>query len=199
MVLGVSALRLDPPSGPPSAGAGSGCRSGGTVLAAGPFVEASGNPLRIKIYYILCSSAESTPIIVARANRRKRFLTPRGRPLKGPKNQGLSSEFCFPLSKHPPSIHRFVHRCGGQLISASGPRQVSLCRGFGRACGASDCRTWAYIGIGSIPIVPISQTPQPRYDRSEPRVLFGGLMRLPVRLPGSAPDQKKIERSRIYG
>ena len=102
MVLGFPALRLGPPSGPSSAGAGSGCRSGGTDLAAGPLVEASGNPLRIKIYYILCSSAESTPIIVARANRRKRFLMHRGGAGKGPKNQGLSSEFCF----RPPSIHR---------------------------------------------------------------------------------------------
>ena len=102
MVVGFPALRLGPPSGPSSAGAGSGCRSGGTDLAAGPFVEASGNPLRIKIYYILCSSAESTPIIVARANRRKRYLMHRGRPGKGSKNQGLSSEFGF----RSPNIHR---------------------------------------------------------------------------------------------
>jgi hypothetical protein len=198
MVLGFPALRLGPLR-PVSAGADSGCRSGGTDLAAGPLVEASGNPLRIKIYYILCSSAESTPIIVARANRRKRFLMHRGGAGKGPKNQGLSSEFCFRSPSNPPSIHRFVHCCGGQLVSASGPRQVSRCRDSDKVAGAPDCRTWAYIGIGSIPIVPISQTPQPRYDRSEPRVLLGGLMRLPVRLPGSAPDQKKIERSRIHG
>jgi len=67
-----------------------------------PLVEAYGNPLRIKIYYILCSSAESTPIIVARPNRRKRFLMHTGEAGKGQKNQGLSSKFCY----RSPTIHR---------------------------------------------------------------------------------------------
>jgi hypothetical protein len=40
----------------------------------GHFTEASGFPLGIKTYYILCSSAKSTPIIVAWEIGRKRFL-----------------------------------------------------------------------------------------------------------------------------
>ena len=72
------------------------------TLATGPLLEASGNPLRIKIYYILCSSAESTPIIVARPSRRKRFLMHRNGRGKASKNQALSAGFPF----GSPTIHR---------------------------------------------------------------------------------------------
>ena len=98
---------------------------------AGPFVDAFGNPLRIKIYYILCSSAESTPIIVARPNRRKRFLMHTGGAGKGQKNQGLSSKFCY----RSPNIHRrstvLSTVAVDNFLGSEAPPHCALFRGFG--------------------------------------------------------------------
>jgi hypothetical protein len=127
MVLGFPALRLDPHQARPAWARLSGCRSGGADPRHRPLAGGLRKPLRIKIYYILCSSAESTPIIVARPRRRKRFLKHSRGPGKASKNQALSAEFSARLTDHPPSIHRFVHRCGGQLISAVGRPGVRAC------------------------------------------------------------------------
>ena len=64
---------------------------------------ASGFPLEIKIYYILCSSTESTLIIVAWVRRRKRFLMHKSGVPKALKNQRAT--FCFTIAA--PSVHRF--------------------------------------------------------------------------------------------
>jgi hypothetical protein len=102
MVLGSPCFARVRPSGRSSADGLPAANPAAPTSPPAPFVEPYGNPLRIKIYYILCSSAESTPIIVARPNRRKRFLIHRGGAGKEPKNQGLSSEFCY----RSPNIHR---------------------------------------------------------------------------------------------
>jgi hypothetical protein len=64
---------------------------------------ASGIPLGIKIYYILCSSTESTLIIVAWVRRRKRFLMHKSGVPKALKNQRATFRFAIAA----PSVHRF--------------------------------------------------------------------------------------------
>jgi hypothetical protein len=61
----------------------------------------SGNPLRIRNYYILCSSDESRLIIVARASGCKRFLMHTKGNRKAPPNQ--RNRPSIPIS--PPTIH----------------------------------------------------------------------------------------------
>ena len=62
----------------------------------------SGNPLRIKIYYILCSSAESRLIIVGRRQRCKGFLMHTKAPRKAAGNQRAR----LAMRSSAPTIHR---------------------------------------------------------------------------------------------
>src|SRR5580704_8567426 len=78
------------------------CSPFGASGAPQRFFYVSGFPLRIKIYYILCSSAESTLIIVAWVGGRKPFLMHTKGAAKGSKNQ-RSIGGCAIAA---PSIHR---------------------------------------------------------------------------------------------
>ena len=82
---------------------------------SGRFTGASGFPLGIKTYYILCSSAESTLIIVAWQNGRKRFLMFLGGLAKLPRNQSSTAPLWRLGAENPPFFHAIVHRGGGQL------------------------------------------------------------------------------------
>jgi hypothetical protein len=64
---------------------------------------AAGFPLGIKIYYILCSSTESTLIIVAWVRRRKRFLMHKSTAAKPLKNQRAIQRSAIAA----PFVHRF--------------------------------------------------------------------------------------------
>ena len=61
-----------------------------------------GNPLRIKTYYILCSSAESTPIIVGHRLSCKRFLMHR----KGVGKRQQKQPIARPFAAYPRTFHR---------------------------------------------------------------------------------------------
>src|SRR5438874_463367 len=86
----------------------------GTHLA-GASQGASGFTLGIKNYYILCSSAESTPIIVAWQNGRKRFFRFLGGLPKLPRNQSYTAPLWRFWTENPPLFHAIVYRRGGQL------------------------------------------------------------------------------------
>src|SRR5689334_5635901 len=79
-----------------------GCRSGGADPRHPPLAQGLPKSLTNQNYYILCSSAESTPIIVARPKRRKRFFMHREGRGKASKNQALSAVFRF----DSPTVHR---------------------------------------------------------------------------------------------
>jgi hypothetical protein len=69
----------------------------------GRFTGASGFPLGIKTYYILCSCAGSTLIIVAWQKLRKRFFMFRKGLVKPLFNQSSTGK----INVSPPRIHRF--------------------------------------------------------------------------------------------
>src|SRR5208283_4808946 len=78
------------------------CRPCGAHGTPPRFFYASGFPLGIKIYYILCSSAESTLIIVAWGGGRKPFLMHKKGAAKASENQ-RSKPF---RAIAAPSVHR---------------------------------------------------------------------------------------------
>ena len=76
---------------------------------------ASGNPLGIKTYYILCSSTESTLIIVAWVRGRKCFLMHKNGMPKALKNQRAIARCTIAA----PSVHRFsTVLCTGEKVYA---------------------------------------------------------------------------------
>jgi len=80
---------------------------------------ASGNPLGIKTYYILCSSTESTLIIVAWVRGRKRFLMHKSDVPKALKNQRAITRCAIGA----PAVHRFsTVLCTGVMLYAPGRR-----------------------------------------------------------------------------
>jgi hypothetical protein len=92
----------------------------------GRFTGASGFPLGIKTYYILCSSAESTPIIVAWPNGRKRFLMFLSRIPKPPRNQSSTAKKGSLRAKNPPFFHGLVHRSGGQVDASKSAMDLAI-------------------------------------------------------------------------